>query len=174
MACTSSPSPADTSASTTAASDSATAPARASVDNLFQDRVPIAVAGDSGWQYAQRVSADVDGDDADETVVLISDVSLDARGRPLWEHGHRWQVYVEEKNGVRTHLYARFLPNGKLTASLTLPDSGSAPVIVLLEQTPDWLGVYEIGYRGPRQAPVLERFERQLSRVHRFEGSPRP
>lgn len=172
LACSSSPKPADSTAAAAATPDSARS-SRTSVANLFQERVPLAAAGDSGWHYAQRVTADLDGDNADETVVLISDVSLDTRGRPLWEDGHRWQVYVEEKDGARTHLYARFLPMGKLTASLTRSDTGTTPSVLLLEQTPDWLGAYEVSYQGPRRAPVLTRFERQLDRVKAFEGPPR-
>ena len=60
----------------------------------------------------------MDADGADETVYVISDVTLDAGGAPLWEDGHRWQVYVREGDGAITRLYARFLPNGKLTAEI--------------------------------------------------------
>src|SRR5438046_90801 len=65
------------------------------IADLIQVRVPEAAAGDSGWQYARRASVDLDGDGKPESVVMIADVTLDKRGRPLWEDGHRWQVYVE-------------------------------------------------------------------------------
>jgi hypothetical protein len=158
-----------------AAPAAAPAAARESADSaiaLIESRVPRAAAGDSGWQYQQRASADFDGDGRAETAVLIADVMLDARGRPGWEDGHRWQVYVEEADGARTYAYARFLPMGKLTAELTRPDSGP-PTILLLEQTPHALGVYEIRYAAPTRISVVRHVERA---VHpgTFAGSPRP
>lgn len=147
----------------------------APASDLLEPRIPRAAGGDPGWRYQQRVSADLDGDGGPETAVLISDVALDARGQPMWEHGHRWQVYVEEsEGGARTHLYARFLPNGKLTAGLTEPDSGATPTIVLLEQTPHALGVYELRYERPGRVVVLSRFTRAIDRVRQFVGAPRP
>jgi hypothetical protein len=140
--------------------------------SLIESRVPRAAAGDSGWQYQQRASADFDGDGRAETAVLIADVVLDARGRPGWEDGHRWQVYVEEADAVRTYAYARFLPMGKLTAELTRPDSGP-PTILLLEQTPHAVGVYEIRYAGPERVSVERHVERLLD-PGTFVGSPRP
>jgi hypothetical protein len=148
-------------------------PAPASIEQLIDPRIPRAVAGQEGWKYQQRVSADLDGDSVVETAVLISDVSLDARGQPMWEHGHRWQVYVEEPDGTRTYLYARFLPNGKLTAELTQPQSTNAPTITLIEQSPTTLAVYEIAYNGVGKAEVGLRFERTL-RSPAFIGAPRP
>lgn len=141
---------------------------------LIESRVPSARAGEPGWMYAQRVIADLDGDGANETAVLISDVGLDTRGRAMWEHGHRWQVYVEERDGEMTRAYARFLPNGKLTAELVVADSGSAPTIVLLEQTPHHIGVYEVRYRGPGRAEVRKHLDRMTDATRTFLGSPRP
>ena len=144
-----------------------------SVDQLIDARVPRAAAGQAGWMYQQRVSADLDMDGTRESAVLISDVTLDVRGRPLWEHGHRWQVYVEEPEGARTYLYARFLPNGKLTAELTQPESTAGPTLTLVEQTPASIAVYEIAYNGAGKAELVTRFERSL-RPGTFSGSPRP
>lgn len=144
------------------------------VPDLIQARVPAAVAGDSGWRYQQQVVADIDGDDSDETVVLISDVALDAGGRPMWEDGHRWQVYVREADGRVTRLYARFLPNGKLTAELALPPGGATHGIVLIEQTPSRVGVYEFRYRGPNNVDVYRRLDRELDVTRQFTGAPRP
>jgi hypothetical protein len=148
-------------------------PPVASVEQLIDPRVPRAVAGQQGWQYQQRVSADLDVDGTMEVAVLISDVGLDARGLPMWEHGHRWQVYVQEPDGTRTYLYARFLPNGKLTAELTQPQSTNAPTISLIEQSPTSLALYEIAYNGVGKAEIGMRFERSLQ-SRTFVGSPRP
>ncbi len=145
-----------------------------SIPDLIQSRVPKAVAGDTGWAYQQIVNADIDGDGANEAVVLISDVQLDARGQPLWEDGHRWQVYVQEADGTVTRLYARFLPMGKLTADLAVPPSGTGLWPVLLEQTPYHIGVFEFRYRGPNRVEVYKRLDRDLDRTRVFQGSPRP
>lgn len=144
------------------------------VADLVQARVPSAAAGDSGWMYSRQVTADIDGDDRDETVVLISDVTLDAGGAPLWEDGHRWQVYVREEDGTTTRLYARFLPNGKLTAELVTPPAGRALGIVLIEQSPVHIGVYEFRYRGPNQVEVFRRLDRDIEPSRRFTGAPLP
>jgi hypothetical protein len=167
------PTPEDAAIARTAAQDRAEA-VPDTIADLVQSRVPPAVAGDSGWSYQQQVVADIDGDDDDETVVLISDVGLDAGGQPLWEDGHRWQVYVREADGRITRLYARFLPNGKLTAELTLPPSGSTHGIVLIEQTPQRLGVYEFRYRGPNDVNVYRRLDREVDAMRNFTGAPRP
>jgi hypothetical protein len=145
-----------------------------SIRDLVQPRVPQALAGDSGWMYQQSVSADMDGDGTDETVALISDVTLDAGGAPIWEDGHRWQVYVREADGAVTRLYARFLPFGTLTAEVTTPPSGTTLGLVLVEQTPHHLGVYEYRYRGPGRSDVYRRLDRDLDPVKKFTGSPRP
>ena len=147
-------------------------PASPAFGSLVESGIPLAAAGDSGWKYQQRVRVDLDADGADETVVLISDVTVDDRGRPLWEDGHRWQVYVDEPDGERTRLYARFLSFGKLTASLTRDSSATA--IVLLEQTPHRLGAWVITYQGPGRGTVTEGFEREIDRTRFFEGSPSP
>src|SRR5687768_8285920 len=49
-------------------------------DDLLEARVPRAGAGDPGWNYQQRATADFDGDGTAETAVLISDVLLDPAG----------------------------------------------------------------------------------------------
>lgn len=147
-----------------------------SIPDLIQARVPAAASGDSAWRYEQRVSADLDADGEEENVVLLSDVRLDSRGRPLWEDGHRWQVYVQEPGGGGevTRLYARFLPNGKLTAELADPVAGVSPSLVLLEQTPERIAVYEFRYRGPGRVEAWSRLDRALDRSRAFSGSPRP
>lgn len=146
-----------------------------SVDQLIETRVPRAVAGQAGWMYQQRVSADLDMDGTSESAVLISDVALDARGQPMWEDGHRWQVYVEEPDGARTYLYARFLANGKLTVELSQPGSTStsAPTLTFVEQTPATIAIFEIAYNGAEKAEIVTRFERGI-RPGTFNGSPRP
>jgi hypothetical protein len=144
------------------------------VESLLDARVPPAKAGDPGWPYAQRVSADFDGDGKDETAVLLSDVTLDGGGAPLWEDGHRWQVYIEEGDGTITRLFARFVPRGKVTADVGVPPAGKELYIVVIEQSPDRVGVYEFEYRGPQTADVRKRLERDLDPNRQFTGAARP
>ncbi len=147
------------------------------VPDLIQPRVPSAVAGDSGWAYSRKVSVDLDNDGSDESVVLIADVDVDASGTPLWQSGggHRWQVYVREPapDTVVTRVYARYVPSGKVIAELSVPDAGP-PVIVLLEQSAERIGIYEVRYRGPNRIEVHKRFERALDPARSLSGSPRP
>ena len=145
-----------------------------SIAPMLDARVPAAKAGEPGWMYAQRVSADFDGDGTDETAVLISDVTLDASGAPLWEDGHRWQLYVEEESGEITRLYARFVPNGKVTADVGVPPAGKELYIVVVERAADRMGVYEYEYRGPLKADVRKRLERDLDPSRQFTGAMRP
>ena len=132
------------------------------IADLIQLRVPEAAAGDSGWQYTRRANADLDGDGKPESVVLIADVTLDKRGRAVFEDGHRWQVYVEDAQARRTRIYARFLPQGTLSVSVAQPVGGVRPTIILLEQQPDRVGVYEVRYVSAGKFDVWKRLERQL------------
>ncbi len=145
-----------------------------SLASMLDSRVPTAKAGDPGWAYAQRVSADFDGDGQDETAVLISDVTVDANGRPIWEDGHRWQLYVEEADGKTTRLYARFVPRGSVTADVGIPSAGKELYIVVVEHSPERMGVYEYEYRGPLLADVRKRLERDLDPARQFTGAPAP
>lgn len=144
------------------------------IEGMLDARVPAAKAGDAGWMYAQRVTADFDGDDQDETAVLISDVTLDNGGAPLWEDGHRWQLYIEESDGTMTRLYAKFVPRGRVTADVGVPSAGKELYIVVVEHSPDRMGVYEYEYRGPLNADVRKRLERDLDATKPFTGAMRP
>jgi hypothetical protein len=142
--------------------------------DLLEPRVPPAVAGDTPWEYAQRSKADFDGDGQHETAVLIADALVDKRGIPMWDHGHRWQVYIEEADSTRTYVYARFLPSGKLEADVAVPGKEKVPTIVLREHTPYTIGVYEVRYLGPQRVQSVRHLYRELDRHAWFEGSPRP
>jgi len=91
----------------------APAPSTTTNVNLVDPHKPLAVAGQSGWEYQRTASADFDGDGTTETAVLIAQVNL-YHDRPAWEDGHVWQLYIEEADQTRTYLYAQFLPFGVL------------------------------------------------------------
>lgn len=141
---------------------------------LIEARVPEAAAGDSGWQYVRRAQADLSGDGRAEEVVVLADAALDLRGEPLWEDGHRWQVYVQDASGERTRVYARFLPNGALEVRLGAGVRGAPPRLVLLERTPFSLGLYELRYVAPGRAVLEAQLVRQLSANQPFQGAPEP
>ena len=172
-ACTGAPPSGEVRGESSRAASPAAASSPNSLVDLLEARVPRAVAGEPGWRYQQRAGADFDADGAPETAVLIADVELDARGRPLWEHGHRWQVYVEEPDSTRTYVYARFLPNGTLEAHLARPDSVQGPTILLVERTPESLALYEVRYERAGRVAVVRRLARTLERAGGFAGSPR-
>jgi hypothetical protein len=120
-----------------------------------------AVAGTLGWNYEQRAAADLDGDAVAEQVVLTARVEL-YRGRPAWDDGQPWQVYVEEADSTRTYIYAQFVQLGTVTMRIGEATAGMRASIVLIEQLPDRLGVYEAEYDGPGRASVKQRYARAL------------
>jgi hypothetical protein len=128
---------------------------------LVDSTIPPAVAGADGWMYSQSSEADLDGDGQAERVVLTARAEV-MRGRPLWDDGQPWQVYVEEPDGARTYLYSRFVQLGSVTIRLGLPEGGQGPSVLLLEHLPDRMALYEAEYRGAGDASVVSRFERSL------------
>lgn len=128
---------------------------------LVDSTLPPAVAGEYGWNYQVRAEADLTGDALPEQVVLTAQVEL-YRGRPAWDDGQPWQVYVEAPDGARTYVYAQRLQLGTLAMRLGLGDDGQPTSIVLLEHLPDRLSVYEATYRGPGQTTVTRRYQRAL------------
>lgn len=125
---------------------------------LVDSAITPAVAGEGGWNYLQTAIADLNGDGASERVVLTARVEM-RRGRPAWDDGQPWQVYIESRGGRRSYIYAQRLQLGTLTMRIGA-DSGST--VVLLEQLPDRLSVYEARYRGPDSVAVYVGFQRGL------------
>lgn len=115
----------------------------------------------SGWNYRRSASLDIDGDGALERVVIAARVEM-VRGRPVWDDGQQWQVYVQEADSSRTVVYARRLQLGTLTLRLGAGSVGAVRHIVLLEHLPDRLAVYEVDYRGPAKFTAAVRYERAL------------
>ncbi len=146
------PPPAAGDASASSAADSTAIP-------LIDTLIPPAVAGEDGWNYRQDADADLDGDGTAERVVLTARVEM-SRGRPLWDDGQAWQVYIEAADGRRTYLYAQRLQLGTLTLRIGLGATEGAATVVLLEHLPDRMSLYEISYAGPGRASVWVRFQR--------------
>ena len=62
----------------------------------------------------------------------------------------------------------------RVTTDLGVPPSGAVHGIVLIERTPNHIGVYELRYRGPDSVDVYRRLDREIDTARRFTGAPRP
>jgi hypothetical protein len=105
----------------------------------------------STWGYRRHRDVDLDGDRREERLTIAADVTLASDGRPLWEDGHRWAVYVEAPEG-RTLLYAAFVPNGFAEAAALAPDDRGRRRVLIQERTPSQLRSLEVAYEGPGAA----------------------
>lgn len=128
---------------------------------LVDPAQPLAAAGDEGWMYSRTATADLDGDGKEERVVVMARAEV-RNGRPLWDDGQPWQVYVEEGDGQRTHLYARYVQLGAVTMRVGLGEAPQRPSVVIVEHVPDRIGVYELEYGGPSRLETVHRYERML------------
>jgi murein DD-endopeptidase MepM/ murein hydrolase activator NlpD len=128
---------------------------------LIDSTIPPAVAGEAGWDYYQSVEVDLDGDGRPERVVLTARVEL-VRGRPAWDDGQPWQVYVEAPDSGRTYVYAQRLQLGTLAMRVGRADADRPGSVILLEQLPDRLSIYEVFYLGPDSVSAAATFQRDL------------
>ena len=111
--------------------------------------------------YSQSVEADLDGDGQPERAVLAARVEL-YQGRPAWDDGQPWQVYVEEPDGSRSDLYRRFVQLGTVTMRIGRAGDGRSASVILIEHLPDRLSVYELEYGGTGQVRTAQAFARSL------------
>ena len=128
---------------------------------LVDPAIPPAVAGEDGWNYHQSADADLTGDGQAERIVLTARVEM-YRGRPAWDDGQPWQVYVETPDGQRTYLYAQRLQLGTLAMRVGLGESGHPATVLLVEHLPDRLSLYEASYHGPDSMSVVVLAQRNL------------
>jgi len=138
-----------------------TAPPDSPLVQLIDSTIPPAVAGEAGWDYHRSAEVDLTGDGLPERVVLTARVEM-IRGQPAWDDGQPWQVYIEAPGGGRTYLYAQRLQLGTLTMDVGRSDAGQPATVVLLEQLPERLSLYEASYLGPDRVSVAVRFQRSL------------
>ena len=101
--------------------------------------------------------------------MLAADVTAGADGRPLWEDGHRWALFVESPRNERTMLYAAFVPNGRALAAILQPDDGGRRRVLVEERSATQLNVYEIEYAGPGRARLSSA---SFSQIERWLESP--
>jgi hypothetical protein len=129
---------------------------------LVDSALPPAVAG-SGWEYHLRATADLDGDGQPEHASLIAAVGRDGDDGFLWDDGQPWQLYVQEADGTRTDVYRRFVQLGTVQAHVsTTPAGGGALGILIVENTPQMIRIYEAAYAGPGRVTAVERFRREI------------
>ena len=144
----------------------------ASPITLVDTAVPQAAVGDPRWEFQQSASADLNGDGTAERVVLLANVEL-VRGRPAWDDGQRWQLYVEAADGTRTRLYARFVQLGHVEAFLGPASADGVRPVVIIERTPQRLAVYETRYRGPNAVAARELAAPEIDPAIALTGTPR-
>ena len=101
------------------------------------------------WPYQQKLEADLDGDGAPESVILMADAEV-MRGQPLWEDGHRWAIVVRD-GSEETLAYAAFVPRGFVEAAVGQRQSDRTREIIVVERSPDHLTAITIAYRGAGQ-----------------------
>jgi hypothetical protein len=143
----------------------ADAPAAAPAPVVLVDTtVPPAVAGVEGWDYHLRASVDLDGDGQTERASLIALVGRgpDPDDGFLWDDGQPWQLYIEEPDGTRTYAYRRFVQLGSVEAHVSTAQSGGGRVLLVVEQLPQAMRIYEVTYAGPGRVTAVERLTREL------------
>lgn len=128
---------------------------------LVDPDIPPAIAGEDGWEYYRIAESDVDGDGVEERIVLTARVEM-YRNQPAWDDGQPWQVYVEEPDGRRTYLYARYVQLGTVTMRIGLDGEGMPASVILIEHVPDQLSLYEIQYRDSGEVSAVTRFQRMV------------
>ncbi len=129
--------------------------------DLVDPGVPSGVAGDGKWGWYRSAEVDLNGDGQAERVVLMARVET-VGGRPAWDDGQPWRVYVEASDGTRTDVYARRLQLATLTMRVALEEQERPASILLLEHSADRLSVYEAVYLAPGEVQTTLRFERDL------------
>lgn len=122
--------------------------------NLVQTTVhyPLATANDTDWEVQGRLRADLNRNGTEETVYIL----FKAQG-----HGDEgpWQVYIEDKDGNITHVFARYLNHQQVNVFTgATPDNtdGDWTQLFLLNSGTVSIGLYEIIYRGPNDYSVYE------------------
>ena len=134
------------------------------VVDLFDEAYPKAVAGQKGWGFKKTSTVDLNGDGVKEKIFLIANVSL-YRGKPVWDDGQTWQVYVQEPNGRRTYVYSRFVQLGDVEVLTTSAESEKGNAILILERTPHAFSVYEVHYRGYESFRAVQLISREIDSV---------
>lgn len=124
--------------------------------NLLEPAYLNPQGGTDSWPYRKSLQADLDGDGQTEKVMVVTNPAADPETKSFgWDDGHAWHVYVEEADGTRTPLFARWVQLGRLEVTL-----GEKPAGVIIQQsTGVGTSIYQVTYKGPGKAEAVQLFE---------------
>lgn len=111
----------------------------------------------ASWSYRQTIDADLDGDGEDEVLFLTADAETLPDGTPLWDHGHRWAVFVSGSGaGAQpTLLYYGFVPNGHVVVGLLERAADGHQPVLVREHARHREAAFEIAYEAPGRARLV-------------------
>jgi hypothetical protein len=141
--------------------------------DLFDPTHPKGIAGQKGWGYQKTSSVDLDNDGLQEKIFLIANVSL-YKGKPLWDDGQIWQVYIQTSKGQRTYVFSRFVQLGHIEVLAARLEPSGGNTILILERTPHDLRVYEVYYRGYENFRAVQLLSRAIDPRSMPTGSSKP
>lgn len=121
--------------------------------SLVEPRYLNIPGGTDTWAYRQTLKADLDGDSEVETVTVLNNAAVDPKtGEVGWDDGHPWHVYVDEPDGTRTALFARWVQLGQLQVML----AGDRRSLILLDEQGAGTAIYQVTYTAPNQVEAVE------------------
>ncbi|HYO16264.1 MAG TPA: hypothetical protein VE685_23950 [Thermoanaerobaculia bacterium] len=106
------------------------------------------------WGYRRELRADLDGDGSAERLILAADVSVNDRGVPLWEDGHRWALVVQE-GGADTLVFSSFVPNGFVEVAVLSASSEGGRELLIQERIPSQVRSLVVSYQQPGAARTV-------------------
>lgn len=121
--------------------------------DLVDKNYPTVAKDEPGWDYRQTVTADLDGDGKEDTVVLMARVerSPSNPSEYIWDDGQPWQVLVESPQGEKTPVYSRWVQIGQLKALIGEQKESGGHDLILLELTGAGISLYRVEYDGPQK-----------------------
>ncbi|MFZ5827203.1 MAG: hypothetical protein ACOY94_23140 [Bacillota bacterium] len=121
--------------------------------SLVEPRYLDIPGGTDKWTYRQTLKADLDGDGQEETVTVLNSAAVDPKtGEVGWDDGHPWHVYVDEPDGARTVIFARWVQLGQLRVML----ADDQRTLILLDEQGAGTAIYRVKYQGPNQFEAVE------------------
>lgn len=129
--------------------------------NLIDPAYPLVTAGEAGWGFVETANADLNADERLEKVVVMARVEQDPK-RPrefMWDDGQPWQVYIEDEQGKRSHIYSRYVQLGRLEVVIGQQKEDGPRSIILLELAGAGTAAYRINYKSPGQYSVEKLFK---------------
>lgn len=139
----------------------------ASLGDLLNPADGLKEYGEGGFEYGLSTEADLDQDGFPEKVWVIAHAKVTG-GRPTWDDGQEWQVYVQEEDGKTTHLFAGMVQLGKLDMSVTY---GSPPTVLVQSNRSSESSMYEYVYKKPGVVEARTLASREIMRRPTHDGA---